>query len=103
MFGPWLHGAATRGNTEQGVSGGESAPLASMAPVDLLSMLNAPFATIKSLQVPPLTNALVGVSGLTDIQHFGDQLGIERVQRLGAVELNDLNPAFSAGNDGLVV
>ena len=33
----------------------------SMAPVDLLSMLNAPFTNVAALQVPALTNALVAV------------------------------------------
>ena len=34
-----------------------------MAPIDLLAMLDAPFASLASLQVPALTNALVRVCG----------------------------------------
>lgn len=34
-----------------------------MAPTDLLTMLIAPFGSLKALQVPALTNALVSVCG----------------------------------------
>jgi hypothetical protein len=50
--------ALVRGQVDGGIDGEMPG---SMAPYDLLRMLNEPFAPLVSLQVPALTNALVGV------------------------------------------
>ena len=66
-----------------------------MAPIDLLTMLNAPFASLKSLQVPALTNALVGVCADTLTYYAGLQRAY--VATVGNMVLND---GEGGGKDG---
>lgn len=73
-------------------------PACTAGPIDLLSFLNAPFASLKGLQVPSLTNAVVAVCAEVVVGYAGLQR--EYVQSVGASSLKpaDLKPP-AGGSD----
>ena len=73
-----------------------------MAPIDLLSMLNGPFSSLKGLQVPSLTNALVAVCA--DVVVLYAKLLREYVQGMGTVTVRPPTgvPAPAASVDGMI-